>query len=205
MKDDHLRELQALRSRVAMLESILDSIHDGFFTLDNNYNFTYVNNTFKKLCGVGDKEMVGINYWDYFPKAKNMKFWTEYHNAIATQSTMHFEEYATSMSKWVAVTAYPSPEGLSVYFRDVTEERISRLTIKLQNERLLEIAQIQSHKVRKPVASIMGLAPLLRYDNQSSDTESNKKIIKGIVDCCKELDEVIREIDRKTDIAITNK
>lgn len=196
--DNISQDLALLKARVAELEQILDSINDGFFSLDQEFNFKFVNRAFEKMCGRSGIDVIGRSYWDVFPKAKDQKFWTMYRTAYNEQVTIRFEEYANSMERWVIVNVYPSPTGLSVYFQDVTEQRKSRLLIEEQNKRLREIAQIQSHRVRKPVASILGLAHVL----EDEDPEGNKEIIKGIVASCKELDEIIKEITEKTKIEV---
>lgn len=60
-----------------------------------------------------------------------------------------------------------------------------------EQQRLLEkIAWIQSHKVRKPLANIIGLIDLM---NKNADNES-RDIITMLKSSSAELDEVIREI-----------
>ncbi len=189
-------QLTSLKARVDQLEHILNSINDGFFTLDAEFNFTYVNQAFERICNLEKENILGINYWEVFPLAKDLKFWPQYNTAFREQKTVHFEEYATNLGKWVQVNAYPNVNGLSVYFTDITEMRESRLTIQRQNAQLKEIAQIQSHKVRKPVAHILGLSQLLDTNNPTDP--ANIEIIKGIVDSCHELDSIIKKIDLQT-------
>jgi signal transduction histidine kinase len=63
-----------------------------------------------------------------------------------------------------------------------------------EQQRLLEkIVWIQSHKVRKPLANIIGLIELIDK-SMSSENNDDKDILKMLKDSSKELDEVIREI-----------
>ena len=50
-------------------------------------------------------------------------FSREYRRAMSEQITTEFEELYRPLNVRFEVHAYPSPEGLSVYFRDVTERR----------------------------------------------------------------------------------
>ena len=46
-----------------------------------------------------------------------------YHEALATGRAVTLEEYYPPLETWFEVRAYPSADGLSVYFRDVTERK----------------------------------------------------------------------------------
>lgn len=75
--------------------------------------------------------------------------------------------------------------------------------IKLQNERLREISWLQSHKVRSQVATILGLSQFV--DQGSIEDPDLNRVIGGIKEAAKDLDDVIREINRLTNSADINK
>lgn len=181
-------------------ETILNSINDGFFTLDRNFNFTYVNRAFEDICHISKEDCIGKNYWDIFPKAATYKFYREYNKVLKKKISVHFEEYATSLDKWVSVNAYPSGTGLTVYFTDITEERRQAILIEQQNKNLREIAWMLSHKFRKPVATILGLAQLFK---PATDPET-RKLVKGIQQAANELDKIIKDADAKTQVEENN-
>jgi len=185
-----------LFEKINALETIIDSINDGFFTLDPDWNFTYVNKAFERICNSKREDVLGVNYWKKFPKSVDYKFYTEYHRALRDQVDIHFIEYATSLDRWVSVSVYPNSKGLSVYFSDVTEQFIQQMTIVKQNERLKEIAWVQSHKVRGPVASILGLIGILNEKDPADPV--NMQAIEGIKQAALNLDLIIREIDERT-------
>lgn len=81
--------------------------------------------------------------------------------------------------------------------QDVTEQRLTMQKIQLQNERLKDIAWIQSHKVRSPVATIMGLMQL--FNNEQLSDPVNEKVLEGLHEAVQNLDEVIKEINSKTE------
>ena len=84
--------------------------------------------------------------------------------------------------------------GVSCFSRDVTNDRLQRIELERKNALLEELAGLQSHQVRGPVASILGMTQLLDVENAGANSE----IIKGIVEAAHKLDEVIKEIDIKT-------
>jgi PAS domain S-box-containing protein len=112
-----LRERHA-RARVT---TILESITDAFFALDREWRFTYVNREAERVLLKAREELLGRTLWEQFPEAIGTTFQREYHRAMAGQVTVNFEEFFRPLNAWFEVRAYPSPEGLSVYFHDVTE------------------------------------------------------------------------------------
>jgi PAS domain S-box-containing protein len=78
---------------------------------------------------------------------------------------------------------------------DYTELKEKELRIIKQNEQMSEIAQINSHVIRKPVANILGLIDVL--DKGSIIGEHNREIIEHLLTNTKELDAVIRQINKK--------
>lgn len=66
---------------------------------------------------------MGKNIWDELPEAVGSKFYQEYHWAVSEQVSVEFEEFYQPLGTWFAVHAYPSPDGLSVYFQDITERK----------------------------------------------------------------------------------
>lgn len=75
-------------------------------------------------------------------------------------------------------------------------KRIADEKLRTQYEKLSEIAFLQSHLVRKPIANILGLISLLNIDNPGDPV--NSKILSGVEIAAKELDSVIHQIVKKT-------
>jgi hypothetical protein len=68
--------------------------------------------------------------------------------------------------------------------------------LKIKNEKLMEIAFLQSHIVRRPVANVLGLIGLIKSDNPNNSSDID--LILKLEIAAKELDDVIREIVRNT-------
>jgi len=92
--------------------------------------------------------------------------------------------------------------GVNCIARDISQQKKQFFKIRQQNEKLREIAWIQSHKVRAPVSSILGLASLLDYE--SITNEHTVDIIKKLKQVTNDLDDIIKEIvDATIDIDYT--
>ncbi|QQL50293.1 PAS domain S-box protein [Mucilaginibacter ginkgonis] len=91
--------------------------------------------------------------------------------------------------------AFGAPNQLIGAMRDITEHRQHLNEIKQQNEKLLEIAWLQSHVVRAPLARIMGLVDLAITDNSREDLE---RILPMLKSSALELDDVVTKIVDET-------
>ena len=186
----------ALIKKTKETENILESITDSFFTLNNDWQFTYVNKESEKTLRHTKEELLGRSIWDIFPEIKRSKFWSEYHRAKKEKISVHFEETFPLLGIWLSVNAYPTEDGITVYFVDVTEQRNHLNMIEEQNNRLREIAWIQSHEVRGPVASILGLIQIFNVDNPADPI--NKEVLNNIKEATDKLDEITRRITAHT-------
>jgi PAS domain S-box-containing protein len=96
---------------------IIESIGDAFFTMKKDFTVTYWNKTAEKLLGVKREQLIGKNLWDIFPDAVNLPSYVNYKKVIETGESITFEDH---YGMWLEINAYPSDEGVSVFFRDIT-------------------------------------------------------------------------------------
>jgi PAS domain S-box-containing protein len=123
---------QAARERAT---EILESISDAFYTVDEEWRFTYVNGKAEELWGRSREELLGKNIWEEFPHAVGSDSHRQIMRAMEEGVTTEFETVSPVLGTWVAGKAYPSREGLSVYFRDVTERKRAEEEIRQSEQR----------------------------------------------------------------------
>lgn len=80
---------------------------------------------------------------------------------------------------------------------DITERTEYIQTIVKQNEKLKEIAWMQSHLVRAPLVRIMGLVNLI-HDHNLEDEKETKDLLSYLLLSANELDGMIKDISDKT-------
>ncbi|MBU1337370.1 MAG: PAS domain-containing protein [Alphaproteobacteria bacterium] len=68
-------------------------------------------------------------------------FETSYREAVRDGHAVRFQEYFPPLQAWFDVDAYPTPEGLAVYFRDISRRKRSQEEVRISNERFLLVAQ----------------------------------------------------------------
>ncbi|MBO0356987.1 PAS domain-containing sensor histidine kinase [Hymenobacter sp. BT186] len=150
-----------VQKQAQKLHTVFESITDAFFLVDHNWHFTYLNSEVERLLNVQRDDILGLSVWDVFPEEANGVFYQHYTQAISTGQAVHFEGFFERLQMWFDVKAFPSEEGLSVYFSDVTDRVKAHEELYRQNNDLQQFTYIVSHNLRGPLANIMGLVDLL--------------------------------------------
>lgn len=123
------KEKQEAAERLRLSEenhrAVMERISDAFVALDTNWNYTYVNQRAGEILGRKPASLVGKNIWKEFPEGVGLSFYQAYHKAMATQQYIHIEEYYPPFDVWLENQIYPSPDGLSIFFRNITERKIA--------------------------------------------------------------------------------
>ncbi|HEU4454813.1 MAG TPA: PAS domain S-box protein, partial [Longimicrobium sp.] len=102
---------------------VLESITDAFFAVDHEWRFTYVNARAEQVVGRPRGELLGKSLWEEFPEFVGTSYWENAHRAVRDRVPVQFEDAAPSLGIWTEMHLYPTPEGLAVYYHDVTARR----------------------------------------------------------------------------------
>jgi len=127
--EDQLKEFnkqleKQVTVKTAELSGIFERITDGFIALDTNWCYTYVNERVCQILGDSRESFTGKNIWTDFPESQNRElFYSSYNKAMETQQYFFDELYYPPLKIWIENYIYPSPSGLSVYFRDVSHKK----------------------------------------------------------------------------------
>lgn len=125
---ERTRELKTSEKKY---RSVLERVSDAFVALDVNWVYTYVNEKAGELLGRKPENLVGENIWKEFPEGINLPFYHAYNKAMETQEYQYVEEYFPPFDRWLENHIYPSQDGLTIFFKDVTE--IKQITLALKN------------------------------------------------------------------------
>ena len=129
-----------VREQEQQTRTILESITDAFFGLDRDWRFTYVNRQAEALLGRSRGGLIGKNHWDVYPDTLGTVVQRSYDRAVAENVTVTFENYYPPHDRWYEVRAYPSPDGLAVYFRDVGERKRAEIALRESEQRFRQLA-----------------------------------------------------------------
>jgi PAS domain S-box-containing protein len=132
-------------------DAILESISDGFNVFDREWRYAYVNSAGARMVGKSREELLGRNVWELWPAAADSPFGVAYRRAVAENVPVEVEAfYPEPLNKWYEVRCYPSPEGLSLFFNDVTE----RKRAEEQNQKLLAAVQEEKDRLSAVISSM---------------------------------------------------
>lgn len=135
--DAYRKTTDALRETNKSLQSLLESISDGFFTLEEGLVVTYFNKTAEKLLGRRAEEIVGRNLFEAFPEAKGSVFEDNYSRALKERQPLSFESYfgVKPYENWYSIRAYPNEKGISVFFQITTEQKKAEQALRESEEK----------------------------------------------------------------------
>jgi PAS domain S-box-containing protein len=122
------------------LETILERISDGFTALDKSWRYTYVNTGGGRMLGRDAKYLIGRHIWTEFPEGRGQKFHLAYERAFEEQRPIQLREFYPPWNRWFENRIYPSPEGISIFFTDVTEQVQAQEELRSTNDQLRALA-----------------------------------------------------------------
>ena len=129
-----------LQEQEQRTRTILESITDAFCTLDREWRFTYANHQAELLLGRKRDELLGRNHWKEFPDTLGTDVERNFRRAMTKNVAATFEIFYPSHDRWYEIHAYPSLDGLSVYFRDVSQRRRDEEALRESEEKLRLLA-----------------------------------------------------------------
>ena len=121
-------------------EEILEGISGGFFALDGEYLFTYWNRAAEEGTGLKRENVLGKNVFEIFPNARDAELGEKYRTAMEKKI---FQSIETSyrderFEAWYDIRIYPTENGISVFFQDITEQKRQQR----QKEMLMEVSHV---------------------------------------------------------------
>jgi signal transduction histidine kinase/ActR/RegA family two-component response regulator len=165
---------------------ILESVTDAFVALDRGWRFTYLNPQAETLLQRTRGELLGEVIWQAFPQTIGTRFEQEYRAAVAERRPVIFQEYyPPPLNDWVEVHAYPSEDGLSIYFQNITarkqaEHDRERLMGQLQehDQQKNDFLATLAHELRNPLAAISNAVSLLSISEDEEDRDYSTEAIR---------------------------
>ncbi|WP_445629722.1 PAS domain S-box protein [Nostoc sp. DSM 114167] len=117
----------------------LENMSDAFITLDRDWRIIYQNAEAERINGKPRTEVIGKSHWEEWPILLGTNLERQYRRAMAEQIPVHFEYHYYLPPKydlWVEIHAYPSEDGLDIFFCDITKRKQVERTLREKEERL---------------------------------------------------------------------
>ncbi len=124
-----------VKIKTAEVVNLVERITDGFLAMDSSFTFTYVNARAGEMLGYEPAALTGRNIFADFPQTISESFNEACREAFSTQQFVFLENYYAPLGRWLENSIYPSPDGLSVFFKDITSRKKTESALKDSEER----------------------------------------------------------------------
>jgi len=117
--------------------AILDNISDGFNVFDREWRYTHVNAAAARFTHMTPEQLLGKNLWELWPSLPETAFGAAYRRAVDENIPVQVEAYYPEpLNAWFEVRCYPSPEGLALFFTDVSQRKQAEVELRAQRDAL---------------------------------------------------------------------
>jgi len=113
---------------------LLESMSDGFVSLDRNGCYQYLNRRAGEMLGRNVAELVGHSLWTEFPEGADEAFQTACRKVMEDGRVSRLEAYFSPRNLWFENRIYPTHEGISIFFTDITERRQAEVAERQQRD-----------------------------------------------------------------------
>ena len=155
------------------LTATMESVGDAILILDSRWRAVFINRHGEVLLNTRRAELIGENIWAKFPEAVGSTFEKEYTRCVEQQIAVRFEEYFEPLQKHFEINAYPAPDGLTIYFRDITQQRVLAEQM-IQAQKLESLGRLTggvAHDFNNLLTVILGNAEMLVEQSAPGATE----------------------------------
>lgn len=151
---------------------ILETITEGFFALDRDWRFSYVNQEATQILDRTSEQLLGTILWEAYPGLTGTEFEPLYRRTMQDREPSTITAFYPDHQRWYEVRTYPAPDGISAYFRNVTAEKLA----ERERERLVA----ESDHQRRIYEAALSNTPDLVYifDLQHRFTYANEALLQ---------------------------
>ena len=135
---------------------VFDRITDAFVAVDRLWNYTFVSNNAARLLGRAPKELLGTSMWDDPHNHQQIEFRHACERAMAQQESANVVVHSVDGQRWIDNHIYSNAEGLTVYFRDITQERQQQQQMQMLSRRVLEVQESERRRIAHELHDELG-------------------------------------------------
>jgi PAS domain S-box-containing protein len=166
-----VQEVQRIR-----LETILNSITDGFFAVDRDWTVTHTNPPFRAMMNKTERELVGKDLWDILSGPNNFEVRVRISDAKRSGNPLAID-VPRDNGGWFQLRAFPNADGMFVYVQDISarkaleaqrdqllaDERAARHDAEIASRLKDDFVANLSHELRTPLTTMLGWTEILQH------------------------------------------
>jgi diguanylate cyclase (GGDEF)-like protein/PAS domain S-box-containing protein len=118
----HTTDAGARPPAPAHLGDLLDSLSDGFISIDRSWRFTYLNHTAERYLQQERENLLGRDIWQCYPDLVDSAYYRIYQQTATTGRPGRHTGYYAPLGTWFEARSFAHDDGITVLFRDVTRE-----------------------------------------------------------------------------------
>ncbi|WP_017654066.1 response regulator [Fortiea contorta] len=168
---DRKRAEQALLVSEEQSRNIVESITEAFFAVDENWRFTYVNQTAETLLNRIPGDLIGKSIWEEYPGLFGSEFEQIYWRAMTDRLAGAVTAFYPDHDRWYEVHSYPAAQGITIYFRNVTDYVQGEVALRETSKELKQ--QLQKFN------AVMSAVPdfIYMFDLSGKFIDANKPLL----------------------------
>ncbi|MDI9879269.1 PAS domain S-box protein [Flectobacillus longus] len=150
----------ALQEVIIQKNEILETTGDTFIMLNQEWVVTYWNAQATKLTGISKEQIVGKVIWEVFAESIETEIFSNLEYSRKNMTPVTFESFYAPINRWVEIRSFPTEDIMSVYARDITEQKIAHQRIKEERnllrtliDNLPETVYFKDTKARKVISN----------------------------------------------------
>jgi len=168
---DRKRAEQHAAVEASRARSVIEATSDGVYTLNRDWKITYINRSASNAVGFNPSDL-GKDFWQLYPAAADTKIGPAFRRAMYDRVPVEFEDfYPEPVNIYYTAAVYPTDEGITVFYRDITQRRRSELALR-ESEKMAVVGRLAAsiaHEINNPLEAITNLLYLARQHDLPGD------------------------------------
>ena len=122
-----------VREKTREVTDIFERVTDGFIALDKEFRYIYLNKRAGEMIRHEPRSLIGKKVWEVFPDAINTPTYDAFQQAMNNQEYVMNTDHFQPLNIWQENHIYPSPNGLSVFIRDISQQKAAENSVAEAN------------------------------------------------------------------------
>ena len=141
---DQIAAEEALRVERDRSRGVLENMAEGFLLLDREFRVLDINAEGLKLETRPITEIVGQTHWAVWPGTEHSELGDFYKRLMATRTRGEIDHrymWPDGREVWLEARAFPTNDGLAIFYRDVSDRKIAEMRLRDSEARFRTVAE----------------------------------------------------------------